>query len=83
MSKIPCSTGMLDVYQQTVASIYSNTHLIQALHEDGPQFETHSAWLVTMELGILHNHGQTASLSLLPLMDCQLKNNHMEQTCKI
>jgi len=42
-----------DVSQQTVGSIYSNTPLIQALLEDGPKFMTHSAWLVTLELGIL------------------------------
>jgi hypothetical protein len=54
---------MLEVSQQTVSSIYSNTPLMQALLEDGPQFKTHLAWLVTLELGILQNPGQTASLS--------------------
>jgi hypothetical protein len=68
---------MLEVSQQTVSSIYSNTPSIQALLEDGPQFTTHSARLVTLELGILQNPGQTASLSLVPLMDCQQKYNYM------
>jgi hypothetical protein len=44
---------MLDVSQQTVVCIYSNTPLIQALVGYDPQFKTHSAWLVTLELGIL------------------------------
>jgi len=44
---------MLDVSQQTVGSIYTNTPLTQALLGYGPQFKTHSAWLVTLELGIL------------------------------
>jgi len=74
---------MLDVSQQTVGSVCSNTPLIQALLEDGPQFKTHSAWLVTLELGILQNPGQTASLSLVPLKDCQQKNSHTAQNCKI
>jgi len=62
---------MLDVSQKTVDSIYSNTPLIQALLKDGPQFKTHSAWMVTLVLGILQNPGQAASLSLIPLQDCQ------------
>jgi hypothetical protein len=53
---------MLEVSQQTVGSIYSNTPFIQALLKDGPQFKTHSAWMVTLELGNLQNPGQTASL---------------------
>jgi hypothetical protein len=54
---------MLEVSQHTVGSIYRNTPLKQALLEDGPQFKTHSAWLVNLELGNLQNPGQTASLS--------------------
>jgi hypothetical protein len=37
---------MLDVSQQTVGSVYSKTPLIQAHHEDGPQYKTHSARMV-------------------------------------
>jgi len=46
---------MLNVSQQTVGNIYTNTPLIQALLVDGPQFQTHSTWLVTLKLGILQN----------------------------
>jgi hypothetical protein len=66
-----------------LSSIYSNTPLIQALIEDGQQFKTHSAWLVTLELGILQNPGQTASRSLVPLKDCQQKNNQIAQNYTI
>jgi len=68
---------MQDVSQQNVGCIYSNTPLIQALFGDGPQFKTHSAWLVTLELGILQNPGQTASLSQVPVKDCQQNKNYM------
>jgi len=74
---------MLEVSQQTVGGIYSNPPLIQALLQDGPKFMTHSAWLVTLQLGILQNPGQTASLSLVPPKDCQQKNKHMAQNWKI
>jgi hypothetical protein len=67
---------MQDVSQQTVGSIYSNTPFIQALCGDDPQFQTHSARLVTLEIGILQNPGQTASLSIAPLKDCQQNNNY-------
>jgi hypothetical protein len=70
---------MLNVSQQTVGS---NTPFIQALLEEAPQFQTHLAWLVILEFGILQNPGQTASLSLVPLKDCQQKNNHTAQNCK-
>jgi hypothetical protein len=70
---------MLDLSQQTVGTIYINTPVIVALLEDDPQFKTHLAWLVTVELGIFQNRGQTASLSLVPLKHCQQKNNHTAQ----
>jgi len=56
---------MLALSQQTTGSIYSNTPLILALLEDGPQFTTHTAWSVTMKLDILQNPGQTDSRSLM------------------
>ena len=59
---------MLDLSQQTVNSIKSNTPLLQALLVDGPQFKIHNAWLVTL-IDILQKTGQTASLSLTPLQD--------------
>jgi hypothetical protein len=55
---------MLALTQQTTSSIYSNAALILALLEDGPQFATHTAWLVTLKLDILQNPGQTASHSV-------------------
>jgi len=55
-----------------VGRIYSNTPLIEALLEDGAQ--THSAWLVNLELGNLQNPGQTASP---PPMFCR---NHKRKT---
>ena len=67
---------MQDVSQQIVGSIYSNTPFTQAICWDGPQFQTHSARVVTLEIGILQNPGQTASLSIAPLKDCQQKNNY-------
>jgi hypothetical protein len=51
------------VSQQTVGSIYSNTPFTQALCWNGPQFQTHSARAVILEIGILQNPGETASLS--------------------
>jgi hypothetical protein len=66
---------MLDLSQQTVSSIKSNTPLIQALLVGGPRFKVHSAWLVTLKIDILQKTGQTASLSLTPLQDTQQKNN--------
>jgi len=51
---------------------------------DGPQFKTHTAWLVTHKLDILQNHGQAATLSLMPLQDCQKKkNNYMTSNFKL
>jgi len=54
---------MLDVSQQNVGSICSNTPLIQPLLRDGPQYKIHLAWLVALELGILQNPGERASFT--------------------
>jgi len=70
MPKIPVFNRNAGCISENCGSIYSNTPLIRALLKDGPQFKTHSAWMVTLELGILQNPGQTASLSLVPLQDC-------------
>jgi hypothetical protein len=66
---------MLDLSQQTVSSIESNTPSIQALLVDGPNFKIHNAWPVTLKTDILQKTGQTASLSLTPLQETQQKNN--------
>jgi hypothetical protein len=38
---------------------------------------------VTLELGIVQNPGQTAPLSLMPLQDCQKKNNYVTHNYKL
>jgi hypothetical protein len=50
---------------------------------DGPNLTTHNDWLVTLSLDILQNPGQTASLSLMTLQDCQRKKNYVTQDCKL
>ena len=45
--------------------------------------KTHNDWLVTLSLDILQNPGQTASLSLMTLQDCQRKKNYVTQDCKL
>jgi hypothetical protein len=64
MPKIPPFNLMLDLSQHTVSSGYSNTPLIQALLVDGPQFKTHTAWLVTRTLDILLNPFTNATAGL-------------------
>ena len=73
----------LDLSQQTVRSIQSNTPLIQALLTDGSQFKIHNAWLVTLKIDIVQTTGQTASLALTPLQDTQQKNNQVTYNCTL
>jgi hypothetical protein len=61
----------------------SNTPLIEALPVDGPNLTISTDWLVTLSLDILQNPGQTASLSLMALQDCQQKTNYVIHNCKL
>ena len=61
----------------------SNTPLIEVLLVDGPNLTSNTDWLVTLSLDILQNPGQTASLSVMALQDCQQKKNYVTQNCKL
>jgi hypothetical protein len=63
-----------DLSQQNISGIKGNIPSTQALLVDGRQFKTHTAWLFTLKLDIFQNPGQTASLSLMLLQDCQQNN---------
>jgi hypothetical protein len=56
---------------------------MQAFLVDGPQLKPHIAQLVSLKLDILPNPGYRASLSQIPLQDCQQKNNYTAQNCRL
>jgi hypothetical protein len=60
-----------------------NTPLTQALPVNGPNLTTNTGSLVTLRLDILQNPGQTASLSLMALQDCQQKKNYVINNYKL
>jgi len=50
---------------------------------NGPQLKAHIAQLAILKFHILRNPGQTASLPLRALQDCQLKKDYMTINCNI
>jgi len=74
MPKIPVFNRNAGCISENCGSIYSNTPLIRALLKDGPQFKTHSAWMVTLDSFPFTS--TTAGLPLFTVLEYMKFLNH-------